>query len=64
MSGDELLAPRGNHRPQCRASCGRPFATRQLPDLGARGIKIEHTDLDDFARQNNETVHGQADYFV
>ena len=41
-----------------------PFATRQLADLGARVIKIERPDKGDFARRYDETVHGQASYFV
>jgi len=41
-----------------------PFATRQLADLGARVIKIERPGTGDFARSYDETVHGQASYFV
>ncbi|QIX53858.1 CaiB/BaiF CoA-transferase family protein [Rhodococcus sp. DMU1] len=41
-----------------------PFATRQLADLGARIIKIERPDTGDFARRYDETVHGEASYFV
>lgn len=41
-----------------------PFATRQLADLGARVIKIERPDGGDFARRYDETVRGQASYFV
>jgi len=41
-----------------------PFATRQLADLGARVIKVERTGSGDFARQYDETVNGQASYFV
>jgi formyl-CoA transferase len=41
-----------------------PFATRQLADLGARVIKIERPGPGDFARGYDETVHGNASYFV
>lgn len=41
-----------------------PFATRQLADLGARVIKVERPAGGDFARRYDETVHGQASYFV
>jgi itaconate CoA-transferase len=41
-----------------------PFATRQLADLGARVIKIEHPDGGDFARHYDERVKGIASYFV
>jgi itaconate CoA-transferase len=41
-----------------------PFASRQLADLGARVIKIERPDGGDFARRYDETVHGEASYFV
>ncbi|HST84649.1 MAG TPA: CaiB/BaiF CoA-transferase family protein [Kineosporiaceae bacterium] len=41
-----------------------PFATRQLADLGARVIKIERPDVGDFARDYDQTVKGQASYFV
>ena len=41
-----------------------PFATRQLADLGARVIKIERPGGGDFARRYDETVHGNASYFV
>ncbi|GII23303.1 CaiB/BaiF CoA transferase family protein [Planosporangium mesophilum] len=41
-----------------------PFATRQLADLGARVIKVERPGGGDFARRYDETVHGQASYFV
>ncbi len=40
-----------------------PFASRQLSDLGARVIKIER-DAGDFARAYDNTVHGEASYFV
>src|SRR5258707_3785337 len=41
-----------------------PFATRQLADLGARVIKIERPGDGDFARHYDESVYGQASYFV
>jgi itaconate CoA-transferase len=41
-----------------------PFATRQLADLGARVIKVERPGVGDFARDYDQTVHGQASYFV
>jgi itaconate CoA-transferase len=41
-----------------------PFATRQLADLGARVIKVERPGTGDFARDYDQTVHGQASYFV
>ena len=41
-----------------------PFATRQLADLGARVIKVERPDGGDFARRYDESVHGEASYFV
>ena len=41
-----------------------PFATRQLADLGARVIKIERPGDGDFARRYDESVDGQASYFV
>ncbi len=41
-----------------------PFATRQLADLGARVIKVERPGVGDFARGYDQTVLGQASYFV
>jgi itaconate CoA-transferase len=41
-----------------------PFATRQLADLGARVIKIERPGAGDFARGYDQSVLGQASYFV
>ncbi|OZC87150.1 carnitine dehydratase [Rhodococcus sp. 06-412-2C] len=41
-----------------------PFATRQLADLGARVIKIERPEGGDFARRYDESVNGEASYFV
>ncbi|APE38287.1 carnitine dehydratase [Nocardia mangyaensis] len=41
-----------------------PFATRQLADLGARVIKVERPEGGDFARRYDETVNGEASYFV
>ncbi|QGG40595.1 CaiB/BaiF CoA transferase family protein [Aeromicrobium yanjiei] len=41
-----------------------PFASRQLADLGARVIKIERPGVGDFARNYDETVHGESSYFV
>ena len=41
-----------------------PFATRQLADLGARVIKIERPATGDFARHYDQSVLGQASYFV
>ncbi|MBY4208101.1 CoA transferase [Rhodococcus fascians] len=41
-----------------------PFATRQLADLGARVIKVERPEGGDFARRYDETVKGEASYFV
>lgn len=41
-----------------------PYATRQLADLGARVIKIEHPDGGDFARAYDDAVLGQSSAFV
>jgi itaconate CoA-transferase len=41
-----------------------PFATRQLADFGARVIKVERAGAGDFARGYDQTVRGQASYFV
>ncbi|MEU8874035.1 CaiB/BaiF CoA-transferase family protein [Streptomyces javensis] len=41
-----------------------PLATRQLADLGARVIKIEHPDGGDFARSYDTVVGGQSSAFV
>src|SRR3954471_101083 len=41
-----------------------PFASRQLADLGARGIKIERPKGGDFARDYDQSVKGQSAYFV
>ncbi len=41
-----------------------PFATRQLADLGARGVKVERPGAGDFARSYDETVRGLSAYFV
>jgi crotonobetainyl-CoA:carnitine CoA-transferase CaiB-like acyl-CoA transferase len=41
-----------------------PFATRQLADLGARVVKVERPVTGDFARQYDQTVHGESSYFV
>jgi itaconate CoA-transferase len=41
-----------------------PFATRQLADLGARVIKVERPGDGDFARHYDQSVQGQASYFV
>jgi crotonobetainyl-CoA:carnitine CoA-transferase CaiB-like acyl-CoA transferase/hydroxyacyl-ACP dehydratase HTD2-like protein with hotdog domain len=41
-----------------------PLATRHLADLGARVIKVERPGPGDFARSYDQTVHGQASYFV
>jgi itaconate CoA-transferase len=41
-----------------------PFATRQLADLGARVIKVERPGGGDFARRYDDSVHGEASYFV
>ncbi|MBQ6640537.1 MAG: CoA transferase [Saccharopolyspora sp.] len=41
-----------------------PFATRQLADLGARVFMIERPGDGDFARRYDESVDGQASYFV
>jgi len=41
-----------------------PFATRQLADLGARVIKIERPRTGDFAREYDNTVHGQSSHFI
>jgi itaconate CoA-transferase len=41
-----------------------PFASRQLADLGARVIKIERPRVGDFARDYDQSVHGQSAYFV
>ncbi|RJQ83991.1 CaiB/BaiF CoA transferase family protein [Amycolatopsis panacis] len=41
-----------------------PLATRQLADLGARVIKVEHPDGGDFARAYDDVVGGQSSVFV
>ena len=41
-----------------------PFCTRQLADLGARGVKIERPGSGDFARGYDERVRGLASHFV
>jgi len=41
-----------------------PLATRQLADLGARVIKVEHPDGGDFARHYDSTVRGLSSAFV
>src|ERR1700681_3916534 len=41
-----------------------PFATRQLADLGARGIKIGGPSAGDFARPYGTPVRGMASHFV
>src|ERR1700743_1862024 len=41
-----------------------PYATRQLADLGARGIKVERPQGGDFARGYDRAVHGESSYFV
>ena len=41
-----------------------PFATRQLADLGARGIKVERPGVGDFARAYDDRVRGLASHFV
>ncbi|MFJ8019362.1 CaiB/BaiF CoA transferase family protein [Streptomyces sp. NPDC096311] len=41
-----------------------PYATRQLADFGARVIKVERPGTGDFARDYDDTVHGQSSYFV
>ena len=41
-----------------------PFATRQLADLGARVIKVERPEVEDFARGYDRTVKGLASHFV
>src|SRR6202163_1348901 len=41
-----------------------PFATRQLADLGARGIKIGGPSAGDFARPYGTPVRGLASHFV
>jgi len=41
-----------------------PFATRQLADLGARVIKVEHPVGGDFARAYDDVVGGQSSAFV
>ena len=42
----------------------RPFATRQLADLGARVIKIERPGTGDAARAYDHTVKGLSSHFV
>ena len=41
-----------------------PFCTRQLADLGARVIKVEHPGSGDFARAYDQRVSGLASHFV
>lgn len=41
-----------------------PFCSRQLADLGARGINIERPKVGDFARDYDQTVKGQSAYFI
>lgn len=41
-----------------------PFATRQLADLGARVVKIEHPEGGDFARAYDHNVEGLGTHFV
>jgi crotonobetainyl-CoA:carnitine CoA-transferase CaiB-like acyl-CoA transferase len=48
----------------CEQAVAAPFATRHLADLGARVIKVERPGRGDFARDYDETVHGQSSHFV
>src|SRR5690606_7232108 len=41
-----------------------PFCTRQLADLGARGIQVERPGSGDFARGYDERVKGLSSHFV
>lgn len=41
-----------------------PFATRRLGEFGARVIKVERPDGEDFARRYDEGVHGESSYFL
>ena len=41
-----------------------PLATRNLADLGARVVKVERTDIGDFAREYDHAVHGTGAHFV
>ena len=41
-----------------------PFATRQLAELGARGIKIERPETRDFARRHDKRARGLSSHFV
>lgn len=41
-----------------------PLATRNLADLGARVVKVERTDVGDFAREYDHAVHGTGAHFV
>lgn len=48
----------------CEQAVAAPFTTRQLADWGARVIKIERTEVGDFARHYDQSVHGLSSHFV
>ncbi|OZD08788.1 CoA transferase [Rhodococcus sp. 06-156-3C] len=64
MTGSASLPLAGITVVSIEQAVAAPFATRQLADLGARVIKIERPDGGDFARRYDQSVNGEASYFV